>query len=928
MSSSARRNDPWRVASYRDGLSGRPRSRSPASRRRSRSRDRGWSSSRRGNDDMQICGDSDDEKSRDPMDFARTAAIDDPEYVEGPAHNIIREGILFEHPNYWSFMTKWVTAVNDDIKVSKMALPEKKVKETISSATPEEKLRINLPQEVKNRGVLLHCDMTISGLPPSVFFGSGFGENTRLAKCAAAKDLMDKCHRVGLVSSRLHQAIGLAPTLDKNRKLPDFTLAVRSMISLDLKMSIEHWPWDVLQARVLDQNTAERLKAVFTAGFGRATSKGIFYESKHIERDSARMKDSTSSTFAANWTEIRKSDNNNNNNEYSVNHEVYFSRQQVLDTAVDDALFQGYRNIINKFSMPPASKSGDLPLVATSGIPGANPLAPSSSRGSRGFDVSSEDIHKKLRIQREQLLAQARHNAVEPLNDPPNEAWGSAGTMASMPPFGMPQPDPTGLGITPGPASMVMPPPPFMSGMPPGFMPSAFPTPPGLIHPPTSGPMSLPPGPAPNIHNPANVQFDPILAQRQLAEIKAKKIEEEKKRLAEETRLRLREEEMKRQMEKELAEQKRKMEAEMRERIVAEERARLKEEMKQKLKGELERAQKLKAEQDRERERERNRLRQNDWRMQQQQIDPRAYPSGQVTQGDYGVLVGTGAGPSYGQSSSAQTSTFDAEVEEINKLVRDIEERLVELQRNDQSETLSVIFQSNTFQKLSYLGNNIHQLDKRQKQEMLIELKNLLADAIPRELAKEEQRKTATREEDERKDKDRRSGRRSRSRSKERRRRSHSHDRDRRRSRSRDRERERRRSRSKSRDRHDRRSDGKRKSARGDSEERVDGHTRTASYVYKDNRIQIGSLSLRTLTPEEIKKLEEGDVVVAQDMKTGKWNTARVSKMTRDRIILTVGNTTWFATFPSKLTPKSRLARIYMNSHNFNDFLKRYPIEI
>ena len=52
--------------------------------------------------------------------------------MEGPAHNVIREGILFEHPNYWSFMTKWVTAVNDNIKVSKMALPEKKVKETIS----------------------------------------------------------------------------------------------------------------------------------------------------------------------------------------------------------------------------------------------------------------------------------------------------------------------------------------------------------------------------------------------------------------------------------------------------------------------------------------------------------------------------------------------------------------------------------------------------------------------------------------------------------------------------------------------------------------------------------------------------------------------------------------------------------------------------
>lgn len=35
-------------------------------------------------------------------------------------------------------------------------------------------------------------------------------------------------------------------------------------------------------------------------------------------------------------------------------------------------------------------------------------------------------------------------------------------------------------------------------------------------------------------------------------------------------------------------------------------------------------------------------------------------------------------------------------------------------------------------------------------------------------------------------------------------------------------------------------SDSKRRSARGDSEERVDGHIRTAGYVYKDNRIQIG----------------------------------------------------------------------------------------
>ena len=35
--------------------------------------------------------------------------------------------------------------------------------------------------------------------------------------------------------------------------------------------------------------------------------------------------------------------------------------------------------------------------------------------------------------------------------------------------------------------------------------------------------------------------------------------------------------------------------------------------------------------------------------------DPRAYPSGQVTQGDYGVLVGSGAGPSYGKTKNSWT---------------------------------------------------------------------------------------------------------------------------------------------------------------------------------------------------------------------------------------------------------------------------------
>uniref|UniRef100_A0A1I7XIP0 DNA helicase n=1 Tax=Heterorhabditis bacteriophora TaxID=37862 RepID=A0A1I7XIP0_HETBA len=202
-----------------------------------------------------------------------------------PNDDRIRDGVVFQFENYLGFLRKWIEYSN--IEMEKTRVPgasQKKINEHITNATFAEKLRIILPPEVSSRDSLVHCDMVITGLPPSVFFGSGFGHKTWLAKAAAAKDLIDKCHRIGLISSRLHAAIGDHPVLEKvisyfllrlpiiiienivkNRRLPDFFKAVDALILLEKKMSREQWPWDVLFARELESITLDKLKMVFTS---------------------------------------------------------------------------------------------------------------------------------------------------------------------------------------------------------------------------------------------------------------------------------------------------------------------------------------------------------------------------------------------------------------------------------------------------------------------------------------------------------------------------------------------------------------------------------------------------------------------------------------------------------------------------------------
>ncbi|KAJ1351267.1 hypothetical protein KIN20_007247 [Parelaphostrongylus tenuis] len=133
--------------------------------------------------DMQISNGSDDE------DISRRSFIDsdfDPhrgrhrnsmerELSAAPPDERIREGIVFDYVNYYEFLRCWLDESNNILfKLSKSPM-SKRVHETITPTTHAEKSRIVLPAGVFDRNELVHCDMIITGLPPSVFFGSGFG---------------------------------------------------------------------------------------------------------------------------------------------------------------------------------------------------------------------------------------------------------------------------------------------------------------------------------------------------------------------------------------------------------------------------------------------------------------------------------------------------------------------------------------------------------------------------------------------------------------------------------------------------------------------------------------------------------------------------------------------------------------------------------
>lgn len=60
----------------------------------------------------------------------------------------------------------------------------------------------------KNQATVAHTYMVIDGLPPSEFYGGGFGVTAKLANWAASREMVTRLYHGGLVTPSLYNEIG------------------------------------------------------------------------------------------------------------------------------------------------------------------------------------------------------------------------------------------------------------------------------------------------------------------------------------------------------------------------------------------------------------------------------------------------------------------------------------------------------------------------------------------------------------------------------------------------------------------------------------------------------------------------------------------------------------------------------------------------
>ncbi|XGW03880.1 hypothetical protein V3C99_015210 [Haemonchus contortus] len=736
--------------------------------------------------DMQICHGSDDEETRgirhktsdrdsysghSRKDVKRRGAPCEPFL---PPDDDVRDGIVFEYLNYYEFLQCWLEECNRMLlRKNKRALP-KRLSELITRTTPAEQTRIILPEGVFERSDLLHCNMFIEGLPPSVFFGSGFGHRSSLARAAAAKDLVDKCFQVGLISEALHTSIGNHPHFEK-RDLPmrAYDLAVDAFVDLDAKLSSGRWPWDLNTAKELEPETLDRLKAVFNS-----VVQDIYFPRIHDRPRDEFMHPPMppNGSAAANFAV------NHDRSEFCGRCRLYGHSERYCsesrahgrhwEEATSPGLMPGMRATNYEEQRFPKSEYDRRPAADKD-----------------TFHYTSDEIEQKIARQREELLRQEMSLRRAEAAD----NWSTGGAA---------------------------------------FQPSLAQTHPSMALKPLMPPLGdrLNHGPAEPFINNIPPSADRLRLEQQLRasheeELRAK-LEAKAQKLEEEKRLRQIEEELERRMQRELEEKKRIMEDEIRRQVQFEERARL----------QLELA-----------------------RTQIEVPPPHAhtfsaFPAPSQFNSSYvpasfsSSLAPSSVLPdSDGVKCAAYTSAPDFEMEEIKHLIKEIEDKLVELQRNCREAELSSIFQSRAFRMIGELGNNAHLLDRNQKQMLLCELKELLSQAGS-DAADHKRRERG-------------------------------------RSRSRDRA-------AGQRDGRDRRHSSHRSRSRSSRTRDTYKHRRGESSL-EEVKVQVGDITLRKLSLTEQRRLKVGELVVSQDMKTGKWITSRIAKVSGNRATLCVGNTTW-----------------------------------
>ncbi|CAI2353554.1 unnamed protein product [Caenorhabditis sp. 36 PRJEB53466] len=179
----------------------------------------------------------------------------------------VRDGLVWTNDNYYEFLTQFVSLLNSQTSnlADRLVHGQRRLQENVTCATEAEKAKIVLPPDFDNsdRERMLHCDTTIDGLPAAIFYGSGYGTRSHYAKYSAAKDLIDKCHRIGVINSELHAAVGERQKLDRSFQREfdlQITKAVNAVVLLIKKMSHEVLPMGFLTLRQLDPEIIDKFK--------------------------------------------------------------------------------------------------------------------------------------------------------------------------------------------------------------------------------------------------------------------------------------------------------------------------------------------------------------------------------------------------------------------------------------------------------------------------------------------------------------------------------------------------------------------------------------------------------------------------------------------------------------------------------------------
>ncbi|EFO99776.1 hypothetical protein CRE_18563 [Caenorhabditis remanei] len=229
------------------------RNRSRRSRSRSRSHDRGDREY-----DQRL-------KSRDREVISRERIVHSERY-EVP-HEQIRDGIVHTNDTFYEFFNFFIASLNEKTQKSadRDVQGTRKATEIITDASNLEKDRITLPPDFdhSDREKMLHCDTTVTGLPKSIFFGSGYGPRAHYAKFSAAKDFIDKCNRIGIISPSLHAGITDWQRIDQSFKSQFSNLiskAENAIILLLKRMASENLPNGFMQMRNIPPDLIDRFK--------------------------------------------------------------------------------------------------------------------------------------------------------------------------------------------------------------------------------------------------------------------------------------------------------------------------------------------------------------------------------------------------------------------------------------------------------------------------------------------------------------------------------------------------------------------------------------------------------------------------------------------------------------------------------------------